>query len=515
MSAPATETAGHPRRWWILGALCLTLFVVVIDNTVLSVALPSLMNGLGASTGDLQWIVSAYPLVFAGLLLTSGALSDRVGRKRWLLVGVALFGVGSAAAAFAPTVELLVGARGFMAIGGAMIMPTTLSILMQVFPQAEMPRAIATWSAIAALGVAGGPVLGGFLVEHFWWGSVFLINVPIAIASLVACSLLLPETRDPVKRRADVVGSLLSIVMMSSLVYAVIELPEQGWTAPTLVPAGIAVVAAVLFAWWEARHPEPMIDLSLLRVRRFVGSATVGLLIMFGIAGSIFVLTQHLQLNLGYTPMQAGLAIVPEAVLLMVGATIAPQIMRKLGIRGTIALGLVLCAASLFVLATAGVGDGYLPVGISMGLLGLGAGISGPPASQTLMSAIPVERAGIGSAMNSTITEVGNALGVAVLGSVLAAAYASGLPAGLPTEATKSLGATLAEAARLGGQAGAELLAVAREAFTSSMSLTVTIGAVFVLASALVGFLLLPKRLPGMEPAAPAPEDEAKEPVNA
>lgn len=508
MSAPATEAAGHPRRWWILGALCLTLFVVVIDNTVLSVALPSLMTGLGASTSDLQWIVSAYPLVFAGLLLTSGALSDRFGRKRWLLVGVALFGLGSAAAAYAGSVELLVAARGFMAVGGAMIMPTTLSILMQVFPQAEMPRAIATWSAIAALGVAGGPVLGGFLIEHFWWGSVFLINVPIAVASIVACARLLPETRDPVKRRADIGGSLLSIVMMSSLVYAVIELPDHGWTAPTLVPAGIAVIAAVAFAFWEARHPEPMIDLSLLRVRRFVGSVTVGLLIMFGIAGSIFVLTQHLQLNLGYTPLEAGLAIVPEAVLLMVGSTVSPQVMQKLGIRGTIALGLVLCSGALFVLATAGVGDGYLPVGIALGLLGLGAGVASPPASQTLMSAIPVERAGIGSAMNSTVTEVGNALGVAVLGSVLAAVYSSGLPSGLPSEATKSLGATMGEAARLGGQAGAELLAVARDAFTGAMSVTVTIGAIFVLASAVAGLLLLPKRLPGMEAVPPAAMDD-------
>ncbi|HWO63401.1 MAG TPA: MFS transporter, partial [Umezawaea sp.] len=238
------ETRAHPQRWLVLGVLCLSVMVVVLDNTVLNVAIPSISTGLGAGTADIQWMINAYSLVLAGLLLTSGALSDRFGRKRALVAGLAVFGVGSAVAAYAGTPEALIGARAFMGLGAAFLMPGTLAVLVQLFDERERPRAIAVWAAVSSIGLAGGPVIGGFLIDHFWWGSVFLVNVPVAALAVVAVVLLVPESKDPTVRTPDVLGSVLSTIAMTSLVWAVISQPEHGWGSTRVLAAlGVGLVA--------------------------------------------------------------------------------------------------------------------------------------------------------------------------------------------------------------------------------------------------------------------------------
>ncbi|MFH9075330.1 MFS transporter [Streptomyces alboflavus] len=411
----------HPRRWLILGVICLAQLTVLLDNTVLSVAIPSLTSELDASSADIQWMINAYSLVQSGLLLTAGSAADRYGRKKLLTAGLVLFGIGSLAAGLAQTSAQLIAARAGMGVGGALLMTTTLAVVVQLFDDAERVRAIGLWAIVNSLGFATGPLLGGFMLNHFWWGSIFLINIPVALIGVVAVVRMVPESKNPQGDRPDLLGALLSTIGMASVVYAIISGPEHGWTSgQVLVAAGVGVVVLGAFALWELRAPYPMLDMHFFQNKRFIGAVTGAILVAFGLAGSLYLLTQHLQFVLGYEPLEAGLRTAPLAVtvvlLNLVG--IGAKVHAKLGTPLTILTGMTTLAGGLAVVASFG---GHDYTGMLVGLVLMGAGISFamPAMANAVMSAIPPEKAGVGAGINGTLAEFGNGLGVAVLGAVL------------------------------------------------------------------------------------------------
>src|SRR5690242_13309758 len=311
----------YPRRWQALMVLSASLLIITIDNTILNVALPSIRSALDVDSSQAQWIVDSYLLVFASLLLVGGSLGDRFGRRRWLFIGLLVFGGGSVLASFAGTAHELIGARAVMGIGAAAIMPATLSILTNIFPEEERPKAIAAWAGVSGLGVALGPVLGGLLLQNFSWTSVFLVNVPIVITALIFGKVLIPESSDPETPRVDIVGALLSIVGLTAVVWGLIEASDRGWTDPTILGAfagGAAVIG--LFLAWERRVAQPMIDIEIFRNRRFSAASLSVMLVFFGLMGTVFMLTTYLQTVLGYSALEAGIRMLPVAVGLILGS---------------------------------------------------------------------------------------------------------------------------------------------------------------------------------------------------
>ncbi len=490
----SADTA-YNRRWWTLGVLCLALLVIGLDNTILNVALPSLRSDLSASSSQLQWIVDSYMLVFAGILLTAGSLGDRFGRKRTLIGGLVVFGAGSLASAFSGSADMLIGSRALMGLGAAFIMPSTLSILTNVFPPGERARAIAIWSAVSGLGIAIGPVSGGFLLAHFSWGAVFLVNTPFVLASLILVGPLVPDSRDPGTPPLDGLGAALSVASLTALVWGIIEAPSHGWTSSTILGSlGAAAVLGAAFAIHELRTPHPMLDVRLFRNRRFSGASGSIALVFFALMGGIFFLTQYLQSVLGYSPLEAGARVIPVAVGLIAGAGASTRLTAKLGTKVTVTGGLTLLALGLFLLSTAQVDSGYGLVAGVLVLMGVGMGSSMAPATDSVMGALPLEKASVGSAMNDTTRMVGGALGVAVLGSVLSSDYrshvdVSGLPAPAAAAARDSLGGALHVAAGHG-----PLVASAHEAFVSGMSTASLAAAGVAVAGALFALVFLPAR---------------------
>ncbi|RBQ14463.1 MFS transporter [Spongiactinospora rosea] len=498
--APGAAPQRDPRRWLILGVLCLSLLVLVVDNTVLNLAIPALMRDLGATNGDIQWIIDAYVLVFAGLLLTSGSLSDRYGRRRFLIIGLVVFGGASMVATLAAEPWHLIAARALMGVGGSILMPSTLSILITVFDAEERRKAIAAWSAVAMVGVIAGPTLGGFLLENYWWGSVFLINIPVAVVAVIAAVALMPETRGPA-RPIDPLGVLLSTAGMTALVYVVISGPHAGWTTPaSLAAMAVAVVALGGFVVWEARSRNPMLPLELFRDRNFSGSSFSIVLLSFGTGALLLMITQYLQFVLGYGPLQAGVALVPYAVAGAVFNAVGAGLGQRVSNRLLIVAGLGVMAVGFAVLSFTGPVDGYGTMITALIVMGLGSGLAGPAAYATLMGAVPPERAGVGSAMNDTVQQVGMALSVAILGSVLAGVYASGMPAGAPDLARESIAGALA--LHDAGLAGA-----ARESFVSALSFGSWVGVGCCVAAAVLARLVL--RAPARPAAAGPPRQDA------
>ncbi|MGA4840923.1 MFS transporter [Streptomyces sp. G45] len=472
----------HPQRWLILGVICLAQLTVLLDNTVLSVAIPSLTRELDASSSDIQWMINAYSLVQSGLLLTAGSAADRYGRKKMLTAGLLLFGVGSLAAGLAQTSAQLIAARAGMGVGGALLMTTTLAVVVQVFDDAERVKAIGLWATVNSLGFAAGPLLGGFMLNHFWWGSIFLINIPVALIGVVAVVRMVPESKNPQGDRPDLLGALLSTIGMASVVFAIISGPEHGWTsARVLVAAGVGVVVLGAFALWELRIPYPMLDMHFFRNRRFVGAVTGAILVAFGMGGSLFLLTQHLQFVLGYEPLEAGLRTAPLAVSVVALnlAGIGARVYAALGTPKTIMTGMTMMSAGLAVIALFG-GDDY--TGMLIGLVVMGAGISFamPAMANAIMSAIPPEKAGVGAGVNGTLAEFGNGLGVAVLGAVLNSRFAA-----LAAVSATSFPAALAAA----GSAG-ERERVA-DAFASGLETSQLVGACGVFAGGALAAALL------------------------
>ena len=495
----------HEKRWLALAVLCLSLLLVVLDNTILNVALPTLVDELDASTSDLQWIVDSYVLVFAGLLLTAGSLGDRFGRVRSLTGGLVVFGAGSVLAAFATTSGQLISTRALMGLGAAFVMPATLSIITNLFTDPkERAQAIAAWAGVAGLGVAIGPVTGGWLLEHFWWGSVFLVNVPFLVLALVAGRFLLPESKDPEQARLDPVGAGLSIVALTGLVWSLIEAPHNGWTDPVTL-GGLAASLAVLvgFVAWEKRSDHPMLDVTFFEDRRFsvaTGSIT---LVMFAMFGSFFVLTQLLQFVLGYTALEAGIRMLPVAATMFVVAPLSAKVVEKVGTKAVVGTGMALVSVGLLLTSRIEATDPYSAVAMAMVVLAFGMALVMAPATEAIMGSLPPAKAGVGSAVNDTTRELGGALGVAVLGSILSSGYGSNMaealegtamPAQLRSVVEESLGAAIAVANGIGGDAGARLADAARVAFVDGMGLTLVIAAAVAAVGSLVTFLFLPAR---------------------
>ena len=501
-----TETI-HRRRWATLGVLSLSLVVIGLDNTILNVALPTLVRELGATQSQLQWMVDAYVLVFAGLLLTMGALGDRYGRKLALTLGLIVFGLGSLGAAFAASANALIAARAVMGIGGALIMPSTLSIITNVFTGPERGRAIAAWAAVAGLGIILGPVIGGWLLENYWWGSVFLINVFVVAVAIGLGSFLVPESRDPKSTPLDPVGAGLSIVALVALVYAIIEAPSEGWTDPLVLAAfGVAAVLIVVFLWWESRVEHPMLQLSFFENPRFSAASVAITLVFFAMFGTVFLNTQYLQFVLGFTPLEAGFRVMPVATMI-IAAPLSARFAERFGTKRVVTTGLVIVSIAMSVLATITVDTGYGRVALALAILGAGMGTAMAPATESIMGSLPLAKAGVGSAMNDTTRQIGGALGVAILGSILASSYTTAmepvvanLPADAATVAGDSVGGAMAVASQI-GEVGAQLADAASAAFIGGMETAVWVAAGVALLGAIVTFLWLPARGSDYQPA--------------
>lgn len=497
------------RRWLALSVLCVSLFAIVLDNTIVNVALPTLVRDLDADISQLQWVVDAYTLVFAGLLLLAGTLGDRYGRRRTLLLGLAVFGAGSAAAAFAGGVDQLVLARAVMGAGAAFIMPATLSLLTHVFTDTrERAMAIGIWAATAGAGVALGPVLGGILLDHFWWGSIFIVNVPVVVVAIVAAPRLVPESRDAALHRIDWLGAALSAVGLVALVWAVIEAPSKGWgSASVLAAFALAFVALVSFVAWQRRAPEPLLDIRLFRNASFSAASTTVMLLFFALFGFLFVSTQYLQFVLGYSPSAAGVRMLPYAGAMIVAAPLSARFAARFGVRRVVTAGMVCFAGGLALAASITTASGYGRLAIAMVAMGVGMGLAGTPATESIMSSVPPDRANVGSAVNDTTRELGGALGVAIVGSIVSSLYGSrldgALPADVPTPLADAASESVGAAVQMTGGVGAQVADAAREAFVHAMSRGTIVVAVMAGIGALVAWRFLPARGAPVESEAP------------
>jgi EmrB/QacA subfamily drug resistance transporter len=495
-----TSSLTYRRRWVTLAVLCFSLLVIGVDNTILNVALPTLVKDLHASASQLQWMVDAYTLVFAGLLLTAGSLGDRFGRKGALSLGLVIFGAGSVLSAFSGSANMLIATRSLMGIGGALIMPATLSILTNTFTDSsERAKAIGIWAGVSGAGIAVGPIAGGWLLQHFWWGSVFLVNVPVVLIALVGGWAFITDSRDPSKPRLDPVGAGLSIVGLTALLWGLIEAPSNGWlSATTLGAYAVAVAVLAGFVLWERHSDHPMLDVRVFENPRFTAASSAITLVFFSMFGSFFLVTQYLQNVKGYSPLQAGLRIAPIAAVLFVAAPASSTLVRWLGSKVVVAGGLLITGLGLVFFSALTVSSGYGAVLVALLVLGLGMSLVMAPATESIMGSLPRAKAGVGSAVNDTTRQVGGALGVAVLGSVATSAYASHIVTALhgpvPAVAKNSIGGAIGAAQQAGGQAGQALLGAARQSFVSAMRPAMLIGAAVTLAGALIVIAFLPAR---------------------
>ncbi len=495
----------YRRRWVILSVLIVGLLAIVIDNTVLNVALKTIAEpppgGLGASQSQLEWAINSYTLVFAGLLFTFGVIGDKIGRKRMLIIGLALFGIASLLSAYSRSPEQLIFARAAMGLGGAAVMPQTLSIISNVFEPAERPRAIGLWAMAVGIGIATGPVLGGLLLDHFWWGSVFLINVPVTAVGILAAAILVPESRNREAGGIDYVGVLLSIAGLVSLVYGIVQGGDSaswlqlGVLGP--IVGGLVILAA--FAWYESRIQHPSLDVRLFRDRRLSASIGALALVFFGMGGVFFFTSFYLQNVRGYTPLDAGLLTVPFAAGQLLMSPRSARLVQRYGAKAVGATGMFVMAAAIGGYASLGTDSPIWMLGVLFGIQGAAIGVSMPAATAAVMDVLPRERAGAGSALTNTARQVAVALSVAILGSVLAVFYRSslspsltGLPAAARAAASSSITATQAVAQQL-GTAGQSLLAPANQAYVDAMHVTTLIAALLALAG---GFVVL-RWMPG------------------
>jgi EmrB/QacA subfamily drug resistance transporter len=500
--------AGYERRWWVLATMIVCLLMVIMGNTILNVALPTLQRELEATQGELQWAIDSYILVFAGLLFSWGVIGDRIGRRKVLLAGLTIFSIGSVLAAFSGSAIELIAWRALMGVGGAAVQPATLAVITNVFPAGERGKAIGIWAGAAGIAVAGGPLAGGLVLEHFWWGAVFLLGVPVAVLGAAGILLVVPESRDPSPGRLDVPGVLLSIAALAGLVYGIIRGGGgAGWTSPgVLVPLVAGAVLLAVFVWWQRRTAHPALDVSLFRNPAFSASAGALTINFFALQGATFYLVFYLQGVRGYSPLQSGAALIPVAVGMAVMAPQSSRFSARFGPKLVVAAGFLLIAVSF-----AGIQllDERAPLWLvlaDLAVQGCGMGLVLAPATEAIMSVVPPEKAGAGAAVNNSVRQVGGALGVAILGSVMASAYASrlgdvvtGLPAGARRAASESIVATLGavEQAQGGdaevGRAASAVVGPAREAFVGAMHLT----ALGTMAGALVATLIVLVWMPG------------------
>jgi EmrB/QacA subfamily drug resistance transporter len=501
---PSTDAAPlHARRWWALGVLCLSLLIVFVGNSSLNVAIPTLARDLHATTSQLQWVVAAYSLVFAGLLFTAGSIGDRFGRKGALQAGLIGFLIAVFLASQSTHMWELIGCRALMGGCAAFIMPSTLSILVNIFPPGERAKAIGIWAGVTGGAGAIGPVASGWLLGHFWYGSVFLVNVPIVATAFVLGAFLVPKSRDPQEAALDPVGAVLSILGISSVVYGLIHAPSAGWTGTSTLVAfalGMSVLAA--FVLWELSRDEPMLDMHYFRNPAFSTGAGGMVLVFLSMFGVMFLITQYFQLVLGYSPLGASLRLLPMAPIMMIVSPMTPRIVAKFGHNRTVATGMTLVACGFLLFTRLQVDTAYPYVLFCMLFLVSGIALTMSPMTAAIMSAVPPRRAGAGSAMNDATRELGAALGVAVLGSIAASRYSAalgssvaGFPAPAQAAVESSLAGALDVASRLPAEAAAALTAAAEHAFVSGVHVAAFAGAVLAGSAALLVLRFLPRRI--------------------
>jgi EmrB/QacA subfamily drug resistance transporter len=510
--------AGYRRRWVILSVLILSLTAIVLDNTVLNIALKTIADpraGLGASQSQLEWAINSYTLVFAGLLFTFGVIGDRVGRKRMLMIGMAMFGLSSLVSSYAQTPDQLIWARAAMGLGGAAVMPQTLSIITTVFEPRERPRAIGVWASAVGVAIAVGPIAGGLLLDHFWWGSVFLINVPLTAVGIVAIAFLVPESRSRAPGRVDYVGVLASIAGLVLVIYGIIQGGDSGsWLAPTVlgpIGGGLAVLAG--FAWYESRIANPSLDVRLFRDPRLSSAAAAIMLAFFSLSVAFFFTSFYTQNVRGYSPLHAGLLTIPLAAGQLLLAPRSPRLVRRLGAKVVVTAGLLVVALALVGYHLLGVSTSPWLLEVVFAVQGAGMGMIMPVATEGVMSVVPRDRGGAGSAITNTSRQVAVALGVAVLGSIVAQDYRTRLrpylgvlPRPDRAIATQSIAQTQAVAAHL-GHAGSRLLTAASVSFVHAMHLASLISVVIAVLGAAATLAWMPGRTasaspPGNEPPA-------------
>jgi EmrB/QacA subfamily drug resistance transporter len=497
--------ARSPRhRRIVLVTLCLAAFTISLDTTIVNVTLPTLVRDLGASTRQLQWIVDSYNLVFASLVLAAGSVSDRFGRKGALLTGLAIFATGSLLGSRATSSGELIVIRGVIGLGAALIFPATLSILTNVFTErSERAKAIGVWGAMTGVGVAAGPICGGWLLEHFWWGSVFLAAVPVAVVVAIMTALWVPTSRDPSTPRLDLLGLGLSIAAIGTLVFTIIEAPEVGWlTGQTLGGFAVAAVVLVVFVRWERRVDQPMLDVDLFRNLRFTAASGSVTISFFALFGFIFMVTQYFQFLKGYSPLSTGLRLLPVALSVGAASIFGTKLAMRLGNKAVVSAGLTLMGLAFLWISTASAATPYLELAGQMIVLGVGMGFTSAPATEAIMGVVPKEKAGIGSGINDATRELGGTLGVAVIGSVFASLYAARLavPRDLPAEAAhaagESVGGAFIAAQRVAdaglGSAAEQLRAAASDAFFEGFAVGCLVAAGLALFGALVAAILLP-----------------------
>ncbi|MET7680292.1 MFS transporter [Streptomyces sp. NPDC005423] len=484
-----------PRRWWALAALVASMLTLGFDTTILNVALPTMAAQLGATTGQQQWMADAYVIVFAALMLPAGLLGDRFGRRRMLVAGLGVFLAGSVAGALADDVNWVIAARTVMGFGAALITPLAFSVLPSLFEPAERTKAVGIISAGSALGLPLGPIIGGWLLDHFWWGSVFLVNVPMAAIGIAACLFLLPETRDPASPRVDALSTVLTAAGLGALIYAIIEAPGRGWANPlvlSMLGGGALLLAALVLR--ERRMERPMLDMALLRHRGFLLNTLAATLVMFVLSGLLFVLPPYLQAVLGNDALGTGLRLLPMMGGLLVAARVAQPIVARLGARAVVSGGLVVLAFAALLGSRTTAGSGYGFTALWLSITGFGFGFSVVPSMDGALGALPRDRAGSGSGLLMTLRQVGAAVGIALLGSLLASAYRDRLDvSGLPAKAADTAGESVVAAHLVAGRTGsAHLVASANSAYVHGMGLVLLVCGVAAVVTALLAAALLP-----------------------
>jgi EmrB/QacA subfamily drug resistance transporter len=502
------QTMPYSRRWIALAFLMVALLVIALDNTVLNLALPAISREMGTTASGLEWIVDAYILVFASLLLTMGALGDRFGRKKVLQGGLLIFGIFSLGAALSGSTGMLIAMRGLMGIGGSVIMPSTLSILTATFRDPkERAQAIAFWSATFALGVGIGPLIGGWLLAHYHWSSIFYINIPVVAIAIVGGHFYIQESRAEHLRPIDVPGSILSLAGLFALIYGIIQAGTKGWTASNVLYAfGIAGFLLAVFAVWEYRYKNAMLPMKFFRNMSFTGANVALTLVTFSMFGCFFFFSQYLQSVHGYTALDSGIRLLPIAVAAFTGAALSARVARRLGTKMTVAMGILIAAGGMFYFSkVVSVDTSYFSIALGMSITGLGIGTTMSPATNSIMGSVPVDEAGIGSAMNDTNRQIGGALGVAILGTLLNGTYIRHIdsvvwPVPLPSQLIVAIrgsiqGALLAAGDVSNPQLSQFIIASADQAFTDGVAYGLLVGAIIMIAASILALIIVPTRV--------------------
>ncbi|MBM7440823.1 MFS transporter [Streptomyces sp. HB132] len=495
--AGVTGEQHHPGRWVALTVLVLAVLLVAVDATVLGLATPFLSEDLEPTGTQLLWIGDVYSFVIAGLLVSMGSLGDRIGRKKLLLTGASAFGAVSVLNAYASSPEMMIVARALLGVAGATLMPSTLALIRNLFHDPrERSLAVGIWGAMAAAGAAVGPVVGGLLLEHFWWGSVFLINLPVMAVLVVVGIKMIPESKNPAPGPWDLLSVGLSLIGMIGIVYAIKEAASHGLSWENGAAALGGVLALTWFVRRQLKLPAPLLDMRLFHHRGFSGAVLADLLTILGLSGIVFFLSQFLQLVQGRGPLEAGLAELPAAVGAVTAGLLAGRVARRYSVRSVVAVGLGAIGVSLAVVTVIHKETAYPLIGVLLLVVGVGAGFAFTVTSDVILSSVPKEQAGSASAVSETAYELGAALGIALLGSIVTGVYKGfgtpeGIPAAAETAAHESLGGAVETAAHLPAQQADELVTAAQEAFVNGLRVSAAVGAVVLLATAFAAWFLL------------------------